>query len=65
MNQEISAMKGNARKFRAKEKRLLQLYSLWHETRREEIQRRCLGLLGELLSLEPRFSLRHEFQLAF
>ena len=58
-------MKGNARKFRAKEKRLLRLYSQWQETRREDLQRRCLGLLGEIVAIHPTFSLRHEFQRAF
>ena len=58
-------MKGNARKFRAKEKRLLRLYSLWQETRREDVQERCVKLLREILALEPTFSLRHEFDRAF
>ena len=58
-------MRGSARKFRAKERRLLQLYSQWQETRRVDLQKRCLGLLREILSLEPRFSLRGEFDQAF
>jgi len=58
-------MKGNARKFRDKEKKFLKLYSQWQETRREDLQRRCLWLLREILALDPRFSIRSEFQGAF
>lgn len=58
-------MIGNARKFREKSDKLLRLYSLWQETRREEIQRQCLMLLGEILIQDPSFSLRREFQKAF
>lgn len=58
-------MKGNVRKLHAKARRLLRLYSLWHETHREDVQRKCLALLGEILAAEPRFSLRREFQKAF
>ncbi|MBI3317250.1 MAG: hypothetical protein HYZ85_04530 [Candidatus Omnitrophica bacterium] len=58
-------MRGNARRVRVKARRLLRLYSQWHETHREDLQRRCVVLLGEILLVEPRFSLRHEFQKAF
>ena len=58
-------IKSMARSFRSKEKRFLQLYSLWQETRREDIQKRCLGLLGELVKIKPGFSLRGEFKGAF
>jgi hypothetical protein len=58
-------MRKSARKFKAKAKRLMQLYSLWQETRREDLQHKCMGLLGEILDLEPGFSLRREFQAAF
>ncbi len=58
-------MIGNARRYKAKAERLLQLYSLWHETHREDVRRQCLSLLGELLSHDPNFSLRREFQIAF
>ena len=58
-------MKGNALRFRAKARRLLRLYSLWHKTHREEIERQCLAILGEILAAEPHFSLRREFQKAF
>jgi len=58
-------IKSMARSFRSKEKRFLQLYSLWQETRREDIQKQCLGLLGELMRINPGFSLRSEFTAAF
>lgn len=58
-------MKGNTRRFKAKEKRFLQLYSLWQETKREDVRSRCLGLLEQIMAVHPAFSLRHEFQRAF
>lgn len=58
-------MRGNARNFRTKAKKLLRLYSQWHETQREGDKRRCLALLGEILAVDPRFSLRNEFRRAF
>ena len=58
-------MKESARKIHTKAKCLLQLYSLWHETHRQEFQRKCMVLLGEILVKQPHFSLRHEFQRAF
>ena len=58
-------MRGNVRKFQTKAKRLLRLYSLWHETHREDVQQQCMTLLSEILAVEPRFSLRREFQKAF
>ena len=58
-------MKKIVRSFRTKEKRFLQLYSLWQETRREDLQKNCLGLLGEIVRLKPGFSLRSEFETAF
>ena len=50
---------------RAKERRLLRLYSLWHTTYAEGIRQKCLSLLGEIVSMDPAFSLRGEFQAAF
>lgn len=58
-------MKGNVRKLQAKARRLMRLYSLWHETHREDVQQKCIMLLSEILAVEPRFSLRREFQKAF
>lgn len=58
-------MKRSARKFNAKARRLLRLYSLWQETRREDLQTKCMGLLGEILNIEPGFNLRQEFKTAF
>ena len=58
-------MRGNARKFRVKARRLLRLYSQWHETHREDLQQKCLILLSEIQAVEPRFSLRNVFDKAF
>lgn len=58
-------MKRAGSSFRIKEKKFLQLYSLWQETRRDDLQRKCLGLLGEMVRLRPGFSLRSEFNSAF
>ena len=58
-------MKGNVRKYPAKARRLLRLYSLWHSTHREDIQRKYLVLLAEILASDPCFNLRPEFQKAF
>ena len=59
-------MRGNVlNRVRMKERRLLRLYSLWHETHSEGIRQKCLALLGEIVSLDPAFSLRVEFQAAF
>lgn len=58
-------MTENARKLRSKANELLKLYSLWHETHRDEFERRCIRLLGEILLMEPGFSLRRQFQRAF
>ena len=59
-------MKGSAHNsFQAKQKRLLQLYSEWQETRNEDVQKRCLGLLREIMSMDPGFNLRGQFQKAF
>lgn len=58
-------MKESVRKFRTKEKKLLQLYSLWHETHRDDVQRKCITLLGQIVAVNPSFSLRHGFQKAF
>lgn len=63
---EVGIMTANARRgFKAKAKLLLKLYSMWHETHRQDIQMRCLNLLGELMAADPKFSLRREFQIAF
>lgn len=58
-------MKNTVRMFRSKEKRFLRLYSLWQETRREDLQQKCLGLIGEMVRLKPGFTLRSEFETAF
>ena len=58
-------MKGNVRRFQAKARKLMRLYSLWHETQRDDVKKQCLRLLGEILAVQPRFSLRKEFRDAF
>ena len=59
-------MKGSVRsKFQTKAKRLMQIYSLWHETHEARLEHQYLRLLGEILQLEPGFSLKQEFQKAF
>ncbi len=62
---EEQAMKGNVRRFRVKARRLLRLYSQWHLTHQEELERRYLRLLAEILAVNTNFSLRQEFQKAF
>ena len=58
-------MRGSVRRFRAKARRLLRLYSQWHLTHQEGLERRYLRLLAEILVVDPGFSLRQEFQKAF
>lgn len=58
-------MGGNVRSVRGKERKLLQLYSLWHETHQGAVQRKCMSLLGEIMRADPGFSLRGEFRTAF
>ncbi len=53
------------RKFRVMERRFLRLYSAWQETHRLELAQGCIKLLGELLKLNPSYSLRHPFERAF
>ena len=58
-------MKRNVLKLRVKARRLLKLYSAWHETRRRDVCQRWLKLAGEILALNPRFNLKREFREAF
>ncbi len=53
------------RKLRVLERRFLKCYSAWQETHRLEFADAWMKLLGELLSLNPRYSARHPFQQAF
>jgi hypothetical protein len=55
-------MKENVRKLELKARKLMRLYSLWHETHKEEFQRQYLRLLSEILAVEPRFCLHRELQ---
>lgn len=58
-------MKRSVRSLRTKARQLLKLYSLWHETHQEGYERKYLSLLGEILSADPAFNPRREFQIAF
>ena len=58
-------MRENARNRQAKETKLLQLYSLWHETHRYDLQKKYLSLLRQVLSCDPSFNPRQKFQIAF
>ena len=65
MNSAEEVMKESARKIHTKAKRLLQLYSLWHETHNDRVKRQYMVLLGQILRIEPRFNPQSEFQKAF
>ena len=65
MGREESTVRRSVLRSRLKAKKLLQLYSLWQETRRMEVQEKCMGLLGEILDADPKFNPRREFQNAF
>lgn len=58
-------MKNRGRNTQLKAKKLLRLYSQWQETRQDFFQKQCLKLLSEILSVNPGFRLRREFQSAF
>ncbi len=59
-------MRGNVHsRIRMKARRLLRLYSLWHETHQEGYEKKYLSLLGEILSVDPAFNPRRDFQIAF
>ena len=53
------------RKTRTLERKFLRLYSAWQETHRLELVIAWMTLLGELLKLNPGFSIRQPFQQAF
>jgi len=55
----------NVRRSHSKQRRLLQLYSLWQETRDDELEGECLKLLGQILRSNPRYRLRQAFRVAF
>ena len=58
-------MTQKARRFRTLENRFLAVYSAWQETHRLELATESLRMLGELISLNPRYSFRHSFDRAF
>ena len=55
----------NLRKLRVLERRFLKCYSAWQETHRLEFAHEWLHWVGELLRLNPSYSVRHPFQQAF
>ena len=58
-------MSHQIRKARLVERKFLRLYSAWQETHRLELADRWMTLLGELLRLNPSYSVRRPFQNAF
>jgi hypothetical protein len=58
-------MTARIRKARCLEKKFLRFYSAWQETHRLEFADRWMNLLGELMKLNPRYSVRHPFEHAF
>ncbi|MBI4115709.1 MAG: hypothetical protein HY447_03940 [Candidatus Omnitrophica bacterium] len=53
------------RNLRSLEGEFLRFYSAWQETHRMEFADRWMRLLGELLRLNPSYSVRHPFDRAF
>ena len=53
------------RKFRLIERKFLKLYSAWQETHQLQFAYGCEKLLGELLKINPGYSVRAHFQKAF
>ncbi len=58
-------MRGNPRKLRAIERKLLKLYSAWQETHRVEFAAQSMELMGQILRLNPAYSIRSPFERAF
>lgn len=58
-------MTHKVRKLRSLEAKFLRSYSAWQETHRMEFAAACVTLLGELIRLNPSYSVRHPFQQAF
>lgn len=52
-------------RLRMMERRLLKLYSDWHESHRIELADAWLKLAGELVRLKPNYSFRKTLQRAF
>ena len=56
-------MKG--RLLKEKADKLIKLYSLWHETNRADIQKRCFSVLSEILAIKPDFDLLKELNVSY
>lgn len=52
-------------KIRSIERRLLRFYSAWQETHRLEFADKSMELVGEILRLNPHYSIRSPFEQAF
>lgn len=53
------------RKARSLEARFLQFYSAWQENHQMELADRWMTLVGEIIKLNPSYSIRRPFQRAF
>jgi len=58
-------MRGNLRKLRVIERKLLRLYSAWQETHRMEFAAQSMDLVSQILQLNPNYSIRSPFNRAF
>lgn len=58
-------MSPRLRKLRIVERKFLRFYSAWQETHEMQFADQWMRLLGELLRLNPRYSIRHPFEQAF
>lgn len=58
-------MRTNLRRLRVIERKLLRLYSAWQETHRIEFAARSVELMGQILRLNPHYSIRNPFERAF
>lgn len=52
-------------KIRSMERKLLRCYSAWQETHRLEFAAKSMALVGEILRLNPHYSIRSPFERAF
>jgi len=53
------------RKLRSIERKLLRFYSAWQETHRFEFADKWMQLAGEILRINPHYSIRRPFEQAF
>lgn len=53
--------RSQTRKFRCLERKFRRIYSAWEETRRVEFAAQWLALIGEILRLNPSFSVHFPY----